>query len=213
MKLIDLTHVLENEMPVFPGTAEPIFSTAYTVKENGFKETMMEMLTHTGTHLDCPAHFIENGETTDTVTIDNFAGKAWVCNLHTVNISHEKSVEEILNLPEDFRPEYILFRTNHNQFWKKPEYFHPFLTPENSFIERLIAFGIKGVGIDTISIDPMDSTTYPNHYSLLGNNKIIVENLKNLDQLEGKKLRFYAFPLKVKEGDGSPIRAVAEILD
>jgi len=214
MKLIDLTHVMENDMPVFPGTAAPIFSIAYSVEQNGFKETLMNMLTHTGTHLDCSSHFIKDAGSTDTTAIENFAGHAWICDLPIAEeIKENEDMTTYLNLPPNYRPDYILFRTMHSQYWKSPEYFHFFETPSNTLINRLIQWGIKGVGIDAISIDPMDSTNYPNHYSLLGNGKIIVENLKHLEMLKDKKFRFFAFPLKVKDGDGSPVRAVAEIVE
>ena len=62
MKVIDLTHVIEGSMPVYPGTEPPVFTSANTYEKDGFKETKISMLTHTGTHIDPPAHLFGIGQ-------------------------------------------------------------------------------------------------------------------------------------------------------
>ena len=64
------------------------------------------------------------------------------------------------------------------------------------------------MGCDTVAVDAFGSEENPAHYTLLGNEVYIVENLKNLDKLPSFCF-FMAFPLKVKDGSGSPVRAVA----
>ena len=59
MKVIDLTHMIESTMPVYPGTEPPIFEPANTYEKDGFKETKITMFTHTGTHMDPPAHLYQ----------------------------------------------------------------------------------------------------------------------------------------------------------
>lgn len=56
MKVIDLTHTIKENMPVYPGTDTPKLMPANTYEKDGFKETLMQMYTHTGTHMDPPAH-------------------------------------------------------------------------------------------------------------------------------------------------------------
>lgn len=60
MKVIDLTHVIESTMPVYPGTEPPTFEPANTYEKDGFKETRISMFTHTGTHMDPPAHLFRD---------------------------------------------------------------------------------------------------------------------------------------------------------
>ena len=56
MKVIDLTHTIAPSMPVYPGTLPPKFIPANSYERDGFKETLLQMYTHTGTHMDPPAH-------------------------------------------------------------------------------------------------------------------------------------------------------------
>lgn len=72
--------------------------------------------------------------------------------------------------------------------------------------------GLKGVGFDAISVDPVGSTDFPNHYIFFRAGMVCVENLTGLEPLVGMRFRFVCLPLSIEEADGSPVRAVA-ILD
>ena len=77
----------------------------------------------------------------------------------------------------------------------------------------LVSCGLKGVGTDAISVDPVEAGHLPVHRVLLGAGMVIVENLR-LKELAGeRRVRFYALPLKYRNADGAPVRAVAEIPD
>ena len=74
--------------------------------------------------------------------------------------------------------------------------------------------GKKGLGFDTIGIDPVSDMLLPRHRKLLGNRDIvIIENLTNLDKIGGGLFTFAALPLKYKDADGAPTRAVAILED
>jgi len=68
---------------------------------------------------------------------------------------------------------------------------------------------VKGLGVEYATIDPLADTDLPLHKAFMLKEKTIIENLTNLDKLIGKDFTFAAFPLKFKNGDGSPVRAVA----
>ena len=78
MKVIDLTHTIKENMPVFPGTEPPKLAPASTFETDGFRETLLTMFSHTGTHMDAPAHVREDGITLDKFPADKFVGKAIV---------------------------------------------------------------------------------------------------------------------------------------
>ena len=61
MKVYDLTHTIRNDMPVYPGTEQPRLTTACTIEEVGYRETLLHMYSHTGTHMDAPAHMLPDG--------------------------------------------------------------------------------------------------------------------------------------------------------
>ena len=76
MKVIDLTHTIAENIPVYPGTEKPQLTTVNTYAANGFKETLLQMTTHTGTHIDPPAHIYSGKATLDSLPPEQFIGKA-----------------------------------------------------------------------------------------------------------------------------------------
>ena len=78
MNLIDLTHPISEDMPVYPGTEPPVIVTGCTVAEDGFFEKKITLFSHTGTHIDAPAHLLEDGRTLDYFPVDRYVGPAIV---------------------------------------------------------------------------------------------------------------------------------------
>ena len=78
MKVIDLTHTISEAMPVYPGTEKPKLTTVNTYSKDGFKETLIQIYSHVGTHMDPPAHIFANQKTLDQFSPEQFIGKALV---------------------------------------------------------------------------------------------------------------------------------------
>ena len=78
MRVIDLTHTIQADMPVYPGTEPPRFEPANSYERDGFKETKLTMFTHTGTHMDPPAHLFAGRTTLDRFPPEQFIGRALV---------------------------------------------------------------------------------------------------------------------------------------
>ena len=76
--IVDLTHTIEPEMPVYPGTPSPSMEAACTVERDGYRETMLHMVSHTGTHMDAPCHLLPGGETLDAIQ----DGQGWIVHTH-----------------------------------------------------------------------------------------------------------------------------------
>lgn len=210
MKLIDLTHTFENNMTVFPGMNPAIVEQMLTVEEHGCKVTKLEIVTHMGTHLDCKAHVFAEGFTTSDQDINSFCGNGLV-----IDCSHLKANEEIgidvLNNYDINEKEFLLFYTGWDKYWNSNKYIENFPVISVELAQYLANSNIKGIGLDVISIDRVDNSELSTHKIVLGKNKIIIENLKGLNQLVDKKFMFLCLPLKIKDGDGSPIRAVAMV--
>ena len=78
MRIIDLTQLISPDMPVYPGTEPPRLDPANTYEANGFRETLLTLFSHTGTHMDAPAHLFPGRTTLDAFPASQFVGKALV---------------------------------------------------------------------------------------------------------------------------------------
>ncbi|MGI6685815.1 MAG: cyclase family protein [Bacillota bacterium] len=209
MKITDLTHFIYPDMPVFPGTEQPIFEKANTLEKEGFLEAKITMYSHTGTHIDAPAHMLSNGPCLEHLDINHFIGKAAVLDFSTTR-------EKIINI-HDLRPyaekiknvEFIIIKTGWSKYWGDQKYYEKFPSLSEESAKWLSEFNLKGVGIDAISIDNINSATFSIHKILLSKNIIIIENLTNLDSISKEYFILSILPLKNKNADGSPVRAVS----
>ncbi|CUU49824.1 cyclase family protein [Clostridium beijerinckii] len=215
MKVIDLTHTISENMPVYPGTEKPKLGVASTYKKDGFKETLITMFSHTGTHMDSPAHLFSQRTTLDSFNAEQFVGKGIVVDCSNLKEGQKitmKYIEDVKEKADIAR--YILFYTGWDKYWGTDAYFgnYPYITEEVA--EYLIKSKKKGVGIDVIGIDPIKDENLTIHKKLFAETDIVViENLTSLDKVGNDIFTFCALPIKFKDSDGAPVRAVAILED
>ena len=205
MKVYDLTHTIQNDMPVYPGTEQPQLTTACTIESVGYQETLLHMFSHTGTHMDAPAHMLLDGAALDSYGADKFAGTAVV-----VDCRGQESITLPLLQSYDLRGvDFVLFCTGWDKKWGSPDYYEGFPCLTADAAAYLAALPLKGVGEDSISLDPCDSVDFPNHITLMRADFVNTENLKGLDALVGQRFTFVTLPLKFENSDGCSCRAIA----
>lgn len=212
-KAIDLTHTIMEEMPVYPGTEEPEMIKTYTIEVNGFRETKISFYSHTGTHMDAPAHMISMGKTLEKFSVDKFIGKA-------VLLEFKKKEDKKITL-EALKPielklreaDFLIINTGWHEYWGSAEYFKDFPALTEEAAKWLLQFNLKGIGVDTISIDSIEAGDFKIHEILMNRDLVIIENLNNLNSIEDDMFTFIAMPLKYREADGAPVRAVAILED
>jgi kynurenine formamidase len=210
MKIIDLSHLMENGMPVYPGDEIPNVQKALTHDKDGAQVIRLSISTHTGTHLDTPRHFFGAGATTDLMDPGNFIGKAVLVDCTAFAQHQQIQLNQVINYREALeKADFALIYTGWGHHWGTAKYFGHFPVLSIEAVEFLVSTNLKGIGLDFPSIDGFNSKEYPNHKLVLGQGMIIIENLTNLGALVDETFQFAAFPLKIKEGDGSPVRAVA----
>ncbi len=211
MKVFDLTHTISENMPVYPGTETPKLTTARTIRENGFNETLLHMYSHTGTHIDAPAHLFETGAALESFDGTQFVGTAIVIDCSELGKDGciDMSFIERNRALAD-KAEFLLFRTGWDEYWGNMAYYSGFPCITGEVADYIVATGKKGVGLDTISIDPIGSASLENHRRILGQGTVvIIENLCNLDKLGGGLFGLIAAPLKFINADGAPARVFA----
>ena len=208
MPVIDLTHPIRGGMPVYPGTPRVETRCLAAVDPDGFAEKQLVLTTHTGTHVDAPAHMLARGATLDASEPERFAGPAALLRVPPgtsgIGMAELAPMESLIRLSE-----FLIIHTGWSRFWGTEDYFsgYPVLTPEAAV--WLSGFSLKGVGLDAVSADRVDTSGYPVHHALMTREILIVENLANLDLIAEKRFYFCSFPLKISGADGAPVRALA----
>jgi len=219
---VDLSHTLEEGIPSW-ATHARFGQVLYESYELGdvARHYGLVMSEHTGTHMDAPLHFIAEGPAhygIDEVPLDRLAGRAATITAPELppggllSAGHVKDWEEVHGTIEE--RDRVLVRYGWDRRWSTGPEGTSFLRDwpglSGDAAEYLVEKGVSLVGCDTLAVDAFASEENPAHYALLGNEVYIVENLRNLDLLPPWSF-FMAFPIRVKGGSGSPVRAVALI--
>ena len=205
----DLTHILQEDVLLFPGTPPLEIKSLNTITENGFAETQLTLTSHVGTHMDAPAHLIPDGKTLDGFSADRFWGNGYVVDCrHCENeIQQSCLVSQIAEkLPLDF----ILLATGYCEKWPTEDYLENFPVLTTEAAHWLVQQNIKVIGIDAISFDPMDSVELPMHRILLGAEILLIENLQIPAVLLNQSVELVLAPLNYRRADGSPTRIFAK---
>ena len=215
MKIIDLTHSIKEGMPVYPGTEPPRLMPASSYEIDGFKETMLHMFTHTGTHIDPPAHLYAGRTTLDQFLPSQFLGQALVINCRSLKEGDAITMDFLRKYGKKTdNADFLLFNTGWDKKWGSPAYFGNYPCLDDDVLDYVMQGNYKGIGLDVIGLDPIDDINLTRHKKLFKDRDIInIENLKNLDMCGNELFLFSCFPLKIENADGSPARAVAIFIE
>jgi len=202
MRIIEATRSVSTGMPVWPG--DPPFRCGWSARlpDDGVNAAELSLGTHTGTHVDAPLHVMLGGAPIGYLPLAPFIGPAHVIATHGAVELGEAWLTE--HLPDGC--ERLLLRT---RAWREPRLFPdswPALTADGA--QLLVARGVRLVGTDAPSPDPVDSKDLPVHRILLGAEIPIIENLQLVSTKHGHVYELIALPLFLLEADASPVRAV-----
>jgi len=216
MDLIDLSHSIEHGMITYKGLPAPIICD-YLSREDSkknyapgteFQIGKIELVTNTGTYLDCPFHRYADGNDLSQINLEKLA------ELDAILIDAENHQSIGINFFEgkNLSGKAVIVHTGWSKHWRTDAYFenHPFLTAEAA--DYLVAQKVKLVGIDSHNIDDTRTNSRPVHTVLLRNEILIVEHMTNLNLLKEKKFIFNAVPPKFVGVGTFPVRAFAKII-
>jgi arylformamidase len=216
MKIIDLSHPIEEGMMTFPTPWHPVVEITILGRHGieGRETRKVVLGTHIGTHADAPRHFIPGGRTIDEIPLDILIGPASIADFTGCGSLHEIDVPELKEKLGAAVPSRLILRTGWSEYFGNLKFYneYPFLS-ENA-AQWLVENGVRLLAMDTPSPDnpahsrgtPKDS---PNHKVLLGAGVVLVEYLANLKSLTAREVELIVMPLKLKGCDGSPARCVA----
>jgi arylformamidase len=199
---LDVSLPIRPGMPIFPGDPDVVVETVTTQPETPYHVSRVDFGSHTGTHVDAPAHFLQGGTPLPAVPLARWSGPAWVLEVPAADAVTPAHCEA--GWPEG-PVERVLFKTPNSDLWDTPKAGKEWqaLSPEAA--EWLVARGVRLVGIDALSIEKDESNTFPVHHTLLGADVLIVEGL-DLRGVGPGPHDMMCLPLRLDVLDGAPAR-------
>lgn len=199
---IDITQPLTNDIAHWPEDEPFHYETTVTKEQSGSVNIgRITSSAHIGTHVDAPFHFLNDGKRILDLEIERYIGPCTVIDVSDFKVINEVALRAVITKPT----ERLLIKTalpnNPKQF---PDYVPP-ITPDGA--TYMASLGIKLVGVDIPSVDPLDSKELAGHHTLYKHDIYILENVM-LDHVHVGEYDLIALPLAIAEADGSPVRAV-----
>ena len=213
--IIDLTHTITPEMPTYPGDTAPVLKAVGSYTQLGYRQTEITVSSHSGTHMDAPAHMLRDGAMLDVLPISQFCGRAVVLDVSDLPPKSVITADFLRAQNGTLRSaDFVLFYTGWSKRWGTDAYLeNVYPVPDEAAARYLVSCGLKGVGTDALSIDPLESPEFPAHHALLGGGLVILENLCLKNVAGRSDMMLFALPLKFQKADGAPVRAIAEFRD
>lgn len=229
MKLIDLSQEIFDGAPVFPGHPQTRIMMVDTFEQTrlrftegyGYMTEKIDMSTHGTTHIDSISHIdpLPGALTIDRIPLDWFYTEA-IC----LDVSDEppktyftvRMIEDALQKDglEIRLGDTVLVNSGHyERYWGTPNWLTDYSGLTREAAEHIFMRGALNIGQDAPSIDCVLTTSFPAHQVCREMQRLNTENLANLRPVTGKRFLFVAFPLKIRQGSGSPVRAVAIVGD
>ncbi|MGW6191918.1 arylformamidase [Bacillus cereus] len=199
---IDISQPLNNDIATWPGDTPFSYEVSWAKKDSGSVNVgKLTMSIHTGTHIDAPFHFDNDGKKVLDLDIQVYVGIARVIDVSGIESIGKKELERF-NLEGVER---LLLRTSsHGKAQEFPEEI-PYLCAD--IADFLSSKGIRLIGVDVPSVDPLDDKELTAHHQLFKHGIHILENVV-LDHVADGDYELIALPLALTDADGSPVRAV-----
>lgn len=206
---IDVSVPIHSGMPTWPDDPRVwVQRTSRLEDEDPANVSVLSLTTHTGTHVDPPLHFLEDGASIDEMEPSIGLGEAYVVEVDDLDTIKPEHLETV---PDD--AERVLFKTDNSmRCWTVDGFVDDYVYLSTEAAEAIAERGIRLVGIDYLSVGGIDANIEPVHRILLGNDVWILEGL-DLREVDAGRHELACLPLKIQDGDGAPARAMLRPLD
>jgi arylformamidase len=204
---IDVSLTVEDGMVHYPKDPEVIIKQFSSIKNgDAANNTHLSFGTHTGTHIDAPHHFYEEGIGIDKITLETLTGE---CLVIEVPEKYEAITEDFLKMQNINNGGRILFKTKNSKIISRDKNFHEdYVYVASDAAKYMVEKGVILVGVDYLSVEGYGKG-HETHRTLLGAGVVIIESLC-LEQVEPGSYKLIAFPIKIKDSDGAPARVILE---
>ena len=203
-RLLDVSVPLAPETPTYPGNPPFELQAVKRIAEGGSSNvSRVVMGTHSGTHVDAPKHFFDDGPGVDRVPLDLLIGRARVVEVERRGGIGEEDLAAA-GLREDLR---VLLKTPNSALWNSPGFHHDYTYLTEAGARYLVDQGVKVVGVDYLSVEQFKKPGAPAHHALLAQGVVVIEGL-NLAEADPGMYELYCLPLRIPGADGAPARVV-----
>jgi len=222
---IELSYKFDKNMPIYPGSPkEEIIPNTRIKQDDPSNTTTLKHFLHNGTHVDAPFHFYNNGSTIDQIPIEDFVYRNPLIIHEELKKSEFLEVENLKKYSEElYLADILFFYTGYCKIRNNPALYmdnFPTISEETAKFIRTKLLNVKAIAIDVLSIESAilgPKTNFKVHKTLLDGNLyntrplLIFEDV-NIGKILNKKIKkIYAFPLRLKGLDASPVNIVAEV--
>jgi arylformamidase len=207
MTIHDISLTLSADLPVWPGDPKPVIRQVTFMDQGELANvSRLEIGVHTGTHVDAPHHFLNDGRLVADLDLEVLTGPAWVLRVPDEVAEIGADHLERSGLPAGV--ERLLLRTRNSAWWADPSHAfrEDFAALRQDGARWLVHRGVRLVGVDYLSVAPFREPA-PTHRVLLEAGLVIVEGL-DLSRVEPGAYRLYCLPLKLAGAEGAPARAI-----
>lgn len=207
MKIFDVSLPISPGMIVWPGDP-PVVLERVSSMDAGAHDNVSRLAcgVHTGTHVDAPHHFLNDGRTVDTLSLDVLVGPVQVVQVpEEVGLITGGLLEKAAVKPGTLR---LLLKTRNSRLWERSvkEFDRGYVGLSVDAAEWIVGAGVKLVGIDYLSVAPFNQSI-PAHQSLLKPGIVILEGL-DLSAVSPGFYTLYCLPLNLVGSDGAPARVI-----
>jgi kynurenine formamidase len=221
-QVIDLTHTYDGAFPTFDGKPGILYEPSIKYSEAKYQLWKLTIFEHTGTHIDAPLHFTEAGTPVDELALDSLVAPIVVIDITAKAKEDANAMVETADI-EAFVSRHGAIPAGacvamHSGWAAKvgtPEYRN---TPDGKFAfpgfskaatDMLAGLGVASIAVDTLSLDPGNSSDFAVHFSWLPGGRFGIENVANLDKLPPTGATAFIGAPKHKGGTGGPARMLA----
>lgn len=205
--IIDISWPIIQGMTEYKDRSSVKITSLKTMQEHGVYESLLTFHSHTGTHIDTPAHFIEGGKTSEHCLLATFIGP---CTVFDVSHVSEKITADDLKDHGIKKGDRILFKTRNSLKAIDAPFDVAFVYLDSSAAEYLVQHSVQLVGIDYLGIE-RNQKGHETHKLLLQHTIPILEGIR-LQNVSAGEYRLICLPLAIPYIDAVPARAVLEIL-
>ena len=206
-QIIDISWPISNDITTYKNRKFVSITPIRKFETDTVRESTITLWSHTGTHVDAPAHFLADGATIDAIDLNSIIGDCYVLDLttitNTITINDLKQHEII---PGDI----VLLKTKNSLWPVSAQDNTNFVYLNASAAAYLVTLGVKAVGTDYLGIE-RGQPNHETHKTLLGANIMIIEGLR-LEHVTPGRYMFCCLPLAIRGGDAAPARAVLLVI-